>query len=1525
MNREKGQKKSFIRSLYRVFRSLILSVAFFVAGLYIILFVLLSFPVIQNIIRDKVETELGALMGSRVEIGHFDFKPFNELVFDDITIYDTSGRRCLAVNKIGAGISIRRLILDREIVISYAEVLGLSAHIYQEEKESPYNIQFLIDAFSPRNQNKNKTHFKLNLKNVVLRNSNLSFDRFWASDVVPEGKIDFNHLKVEDLRGDLTFPLLSDSGVEIDMRRLAFNINGGLQVTKIAFNFKVSPESMDLRNFVFQMPETIISLSDLHLAYDGYSSIKEALSSGLHMVEITGEKVSPQDLAAFVPIFEYLPGPFALHSKIAGNTREVEISDFSLIGERGWNVMISGAVNNIGTNSYPGLDIKNLHLSFQNDFLISVSHMENMGIPARLCRILGEIGNINIDSNKINFNDNGNLSTTLKVATDIGLVNFELEAQLSDKDIRNIHLSANFDDVNPSAFFKNIPISDVNASVIFDGNITNQDITGEFALNVDDFAYNGSKYDGLDLDISKDNNTLQLNLSADNSFMQGNIDLLVTAENLNLKNIGKEELESYFTVNLRHLSLDRFKDKNNDEEYFSGTITGNLAGSEIDNIRGVVSASDLKYEKGEKFLSLEQIKIESNPEDGYKNINLESDWIDGEITGDLSYLHIRDLLMSIAHAFVPDYVAYNEKYFDFVGDLHFSFLIKEGGSLTKFLNIPYELLVDIPFEGSIDAEKRSVALSADIPYLLKGRDKLIHDTRLNLRVDGVATELSFYFTSVMPVKNGEMQLDVSCEGWHNELQMSLDWRNLTNPDFKGVVKMMALAIKNEFTGHPQINLSILPSTLQMGAEKWLLNNSILTYTDKFLTVDHLRVWHDDQKIEINGVASPNPDDIVKVELKDIDVDYIFDTLNINYVDFGGVATGIVEGSGLLGSRREAATRQLFIKDLSYNNTLLGDGDVSGIWHEKEKMIGINADIVRDSLSRVICDGGIWLGRDSLSFDISARKVDVKFIQPFMQAFSSDIKGIASGDIKLFGTFKDIDLIGSAEAENVEMKLDYTNTYYNASDSIFFNPGEILIPGLHVYDKFGRSAIFSGQLSHRYFHEPKFNFKVSDMDNFLSYETNVYINPDWYGTFFCTGGASISGADDIVNISIDVAVDPNSNFTFVLNETQAAEDYHFLTFTDKRKAAMLLEVSEIDEIRNAIKKKQHTSGVNAGTDILLDIRATVTPGLLVTLVMDPQAGDKITARGRGALQVEYQSKNDEMLMYGKYEIEEGNYNFSLQDLILRDFKINSGSSISFNGNPLHADLDISASYRVNTNLSDLDKSFSTDRDLNRTNVPVDAILMVRGETTHPTITFDIALPTLTQDVERKVRSIISTDDMMSRQIIYLLALNKFYTPEYMGNGSNSGDLTAVASTTISSQISNMISQLTDKFTLSPSFRSDKGDFSDLEVDVALSSSLLNNRLLVNGNFGYRDKNNSNTTFIGDFDIEYLLNKNGNLRLKAYNHFNDQNYYLRQALTTQGLGIVFKKDFDNPFYFLKKKRKEEDQEDKNSNKSDNNLSE
>jgi hypothetical protein len=374
---------------------------------------------------------------------------------------------------------------------------------------------------------------------------------------------------------------------------------------------------------------------------------------------------------------------------------------------------------------------------------------------------------------------------------------------------------------------------------------------------------------------------------------------------------------------------------------------------------------------------------------------------------------------------------------------------------------------------------------------------------------------------------------------------------------------------------------------------------------------------------------------------------------------------------------------------------------------------------------------------------------------------------------------------------------------------------------------------------------------------------------------------------------------NSNFTFVLTNTTSAADYPFLTFSNKREEPIKEEVhiSEIDSFvmqNNMLLGKKTANPIQNVLD--LSITASITPESEINIVMNEITGDKMQAYGEGVMRLDFNTANNEILMYGNMSVDKGTYDFSLEDIIKRNFKIRQGGSVSFQGNPLEATLDISASYSLQANLADLDASFTNDSEITRTNVPVNAILLIKGPLMKPDVGFDIELPTLSSDMESRMKSIINTEEMMTRQIMYLLAINRFYTTEYSSNQQSYNELGAIAASTLSSSISALMGQISDNWSISPKVRSERGDFTDLEVDLYLSSQLLNNRLLFNGSFGYRDSRYNTTNFIGDFDIEYLLTENGNLRLKGYNHFNDRNHTMRTAITTQGLGLIYKHDFN-----------------------------
>ncbi|MDE5796709.1 MAG: translocation/assembly module TamB domain-containing protein, partial [Muribaculaceae bacterium] len=363
------------------------------------------------------------------------------------------------------------------------------------------------------------------------------------------------------------------------------------------------------------------------------------------------------------------------------------------------------------------------------------------------------------------------------------------------------------------------------------------------------------------------------------------------------------------------------------------------------------------------------------------------------------------------------------------------------------------------------------------------------------------------------------------------------------------------------------------------------------------------------------------------------------TLELNFVSVGGVATGEIEGVQVLGRDPVALTKSLRVEQLAYNDAILGDADVESHWDNAAKKVAINANVSLDGRRTAGVEGGIWVTRDSLSFDIEADHVNVAFLRPFMEAFASDVGGSASGNAKLFGTFSDIDLIGRIKAEDTRLRLGFTNVEYFTNDSVVFDPGYIKASNVVVRDRYGNTAILNGELTHRYFHDPRFEFKISDAQSLMVYDINEQMNPDWYGTIFASGGGLIRGWPGVVMISVDMATSRNSTFTFVLSDTQAAGEYNFLTFSDVRKEQQQLHSDTIPDFLKAYRNKGSLPEENP-TVVDMDLRMSVNPGALLTIVMDPVAGDKITARGSGSLNLPYNSQTDVLNMYGKYTVKEG---------------------------------------------------------------------------------------------------------------------------------------------------------------------------------------------------------------------------------------------------------------------------------------------
>lgn len=1484
---------STLRWIYKTIRSLLLTLILLGVGLVVILYVLLSIPPVQNSIKDVAQKELSQFFGQSVEIGSLDIFPLNELSLKNVTFTDPYGKKCVEIDKLGGGINFWRLIFTGKIEITYIELVGFRTDIYQKQEDQPLNIDFIIKAFESKDKNKPPTKFDLKIHNIVLRKGRISYSKLWKTRSLDPDRIDFNYIILEDLNADVALPRLSNELNEIDLRRLAFKEKSGLIVKEIGGFFSIGPNNLGIRDFIFKLPESEIELAPvtvpLSLLGGNYSNERIRL-------RVTDSKLTPADISALVPALAGINYTLPFSAVVSGNMGGVNIEDFLLkFPDEGGSLKLSADIRNINKKGQLSVTTDAISFDIQKDALDKFSNVLPISLELRtvienLIYIRGKLsGKYSEASEKTEIHT--------EISTGVGELRLETTGMLSEAGFDG-SVKIDVPDLDIEKIAAQSTVSRVSSlKLSIEGNVDFRNVrrsSGKIDFNIGRLGILKRELDAIEGTFEKSGSLYAIELSINDNDLDGILSARMIQEGSTFILDLDADINDFDTYN----SL--LAESQGGGVEMRGKIRLHGSGSGLDDASGILELEDIKLATADgRHLSLDSLWLQIDQKETQdKTIILRSEVVDIDLEGNyiLSAIpaYFKESIADICPAVISP--SSNAAY---CGSGRFVVNVKDAEHLIDFFSIPILPLTELTIEGSFDSQKGLAMIKSDIPYIQQGKNNLVRDTYINLEINKPQRNATFNFGTIYPTKKGDLKIDLDLRGGYGEYFLTMDFNKGLDTKFYGET-LLKIKLDRDIDRQLEAIVEFLPSSLYLNGSLWEIGNSTITYNKNLLDVEGFSVRHDEQYVTINGSNAKDGSGIILLQLADINLDYLFDTLNIPHVNFGGNATGEMEATGLLSNDINARTKSLFIKDLSYNGGLVGDGKMYGILDLREKMVKLGGKISEQGSEVADVTGGVWFGRDSLSFDFDTRSVNIEFLEPFMQAFSSKVTGRASGKAKLFGTFSDIDMIGTLVAEDANILIDYINVTYTASDTVYMYPGRIVVPEVTIHDKTGGSAKVKGTITHDYFHNPAFQFNIDEMDHLLVYDTNKKINNIWYGTIYAKGAGEITGEPGWVRIRADVETQSNSDFTFVLSDEQEAVKTSFLTFTDRRKEAYEAslpkdEKEEEPEFLRRFRKKVSQQQQGEPDVFLMDLRATITPAVKLNLIMDPVAGDKITAQGEGAMNMTYSSKSDELRLYGKYILDKGSYNFSLQDIILKEFTIKPGSSIAFTGDPYSGILDITAAYRVNTNLTELDQSFATDRELNRTSVPVEALLKVTGPLMSPHIGFDIELPTVTEETQRKVKSIISTEDMMSKEVLYLVALNKFYPPEYMATSNSGGEWASVASSTISSQIQNIIGQLTDKFTLAPSFRSDKGDFSDVEVDVALSSNLFNNRLLLNGNFGYRDPSNSSTMFVGDFDLEYLLTKSGNWRLKAYNHFNDQNYYLKSALTTQGLGIVWRKDF------------------------------
>jgi hypothetical protein len=468
--------------------------------------------------------------------------------------------------------------------------------------------------------------------------------------------------------------------------------------------------------------------------------------------------------------------------------------------------------------------------------------------------------------------------------------------------------------------------------------------------------------------------------------------------------------------------------------------------------------------------------------------------------------------------------------------------------------------------------------------------------------------------------------------------------------------------------------------------------------------------------------------------------------------------------------------------------------------------------------------------------------------------------------------------GAVKVTNGGLMVDYTQTKYFIDDSVYFKTDSIQFQNLTFSDVHKNKAKLNGVLVHDNFSNMLYDLtiispKIKVMNTTLRY------NEQFYGDVFANCKLTVQGRGLKVALNGSLTTLPGTSINISMEYENIIEQFDFLEFVNSRE-------NKVEDMYFYDPPK---------TDFTMSLNIEVTPDAKTQLVYNSQIGDVIKAEGEGILLFEM-NKYGDISLSGDYTVVKGDYLFTLQSIVNKRFTIAPGGTIVWSGDPYNAIIDLSAIYSLKTSLNDLqpDANYLYQR------IPVECIILLTDELINPTINFKINFPEQNEGEKNKLEQFFNTEEEINKQILSLIVMGKFYTPEYMRGQfqtQNPNMVGATASELFSNQLSNWLSQISKNVDVGFKYRPGNSITND-ELELALSTQIFNDRVILNGNIGnnVNPESKSNSQIVGDFDMRVKLTRNGKIQLKVYNHSNNDLIY-ETAPYTQGVGFSFKEEYNS----------------------------
>lgn len=1354
----------------------------------------------------------------------------------------------------------------------------------------------------------------------------------------PDHVLDFEHLEVFDIGVKITGLSMAEGLMRGGIDKISARTGSGFYLQQLAAKEAlVSSKSIVLNGLDLQTPDSRLG-DTLAFSFENFDAFADFNSSVGMDARFQRSVVAISDIMTFAPELE--SNPFFQNNRnetlqIQGRVRGTvnDLSGRNLEIELGRGAFLRGR-----------LDLKDITIPGQGYFGVSLQEartsmrvleqiIPRFNLPDNFDRLgnlqfRGDINgffatgftifgllrsNLGIADLDMTFNPNGGKEKATYSGA-ISLQDFDLGAWSQNPDLGKVSLSASVQ--------KGRSLEAATASA-------------ELSAQLRSFTFKGYEYKNANLAGSLNRKFFQgdfdiRDANVDFTF-NGQLDFSQAVPVFNFKAALKK-------IDLKELNLSK------KDIIIAGNMDLNIRNDKVSTAEGEAHITDLQITLNQdETFSVDRLDVESkfNGPGGGKTFRVDSDIVQALLTGQFEIDQLPAIFLNHFHRNYPVFadrlgIKPSSRRLD-PAIFTFQVTVKDSKGFNHLISPQLYPIKNSTFSGRFDEPADLLRMELKMPFFQFGDLRLEEPDFMWDTKDRIA-EYSIGIDYVLLNDKQILSTPLIITGLLRKDSLEFALTYLA----KGVTTLENLTLNGMLTAPDSsaINLHFDQSNLTLMNRLWLINqDNQITFFKDSVKISNLVLTHQDYRIGIESSGRKG----LRLALINFDFDFIDKYWEYEPLNFSGrfaVTARVDDVFKMEGFQVDVIADSLFINNDDWGTLHLKakapnlKGQVTASFNIESDSTQLSGegyynlqDIKGRGLTRALAQNL----KNYFSAQFTLSGVPLRTVEYFLPDVITDTKGRVTGELSLKGGSGGPYVQGLLHIRDASVSVSFLKTSYQFDYALVKMDNNWLFDasGLSIRDKFGHTALISGGIRHTKLKDLRIDATVIT-SRLLALDTKKGDNKQFYGQAIGSGYVSFKGPLERIDAYIKGAVNDSTRLVIPISAEKEARAVNYVNFVNRR--------AQTKEDAVASPSFTPPKGMNVEMDLTIGREA------VMQLVIDEQAGDIVEGTGSGNIRILI-PQNGAFQMFGDYTIEEGDYLFTLFNVINKKFRVQRGGSIRWSGDPYKALIKLDAEYKgisapVAGLIADL---IVSERQQIKTeaakSTAVNLILHLAGELFQPQINFDIEFPLLTGELKNytdtKLRILKQDPNELNRQAFGLIVAGQFLPSDLNVQSVD------VIYNTVSEFVSNQLSLLLTG--LFSEFIADGRVLSGLDFDVAYSQyrpgaevggnnpgrgeeyevrlrqNYFNDRLsvVVGGNLNRGGSLTSNPganngTFLGnDVVIEYAISADRSLTLKVYQRLQPDIGGRRRKV---GAGLSFRKEYDSFGEFLRSvggggKKKEE----------------